>query len=202
MQTEAERKAKVSAYNRAYRIKNRERIAIVQRAYRKRNKERIAARAKTYRIEHADKIAAKDREYRQTHKEERAATDKAWYKANRERLAARNKVYRDSHKEETRVYDKARRAQYPAQTVELDRKNSLRKRGVELGHTPAEWETMLIRFGYLCLCCGRSTDDIHRDHVVPISKGGTDEIANIQPLCNVCNSRKSNKIIDYRGGTN
>jgi len=36
------------------------------------------------------------------------------------------------------------------------------------------------------------------DHVLPVSKGGTSYISNIQPLCQPCNSGKKDKHIDYR----
>ena len=32
------------------------------------------------------------------------------------------------------------------------------------------------------------------DHVIPISKGGNDSLKNKQILCNVCNSKKGNKL--------
>ena len=36
------------------------------------------------------------------------------------------------------------------------------------------------------------------DHIVPVSLGGKNTIDNLQPLCLTCNSKKHNKIIDYR----
>jgi HNH endonuclease len=40
-----------------------------------------------------------------------------------------------------------------------------------------------------CVQCG-STDDLHFDHKVPYSRGGTNTVNNIQLLCGPCNRRK------------
>lgn len=37
------------------------------------------------------------------------------------------------------------------------------------------------------------------DHTIPISRGGTDDINNLEPCCQTCNSRKSDKLIPING---
>lgn len=49
----------------------------------------------------------------------------------------------------------------------------------------------------VCLCCG-SSEKLSLDHVIPVNKNGPNTIENLQTLCLSCNSRKSDKIIDYR----
>lgn len=63
-----------------------------------------------------------------------------------------------------------------------------------------DWEDLLSSTGNKCLCCGISFDEALPtvDHVTPLSRGGTNKIDNIQPLCKRCNSRKHQKYIDYR----
>jgi hypothetical protein len=55
--------------------------------------------------------------------------------------------------------------------------------------------------GY-CVRCLQKPDwrtmRLTKDHVIPISEGGDDSIANIQPLCPNCNSRKGQEVRDYR----
>lgn len=35
---------------------------------------------------------------------------------------------------------------------------------------------------------------ITKDHIVPSSKGGVNNVANLQPMCSVCNAAKGNKV--------
>lgn len=65
-------------------------------------------------------------------------------------------------------------------------------------YTIAEWAALLVLYGNKCLCCGRDDARLYADHVIPVVKGGSSNIDNIQPLCASCNSRKGSKIIDYR----
>ena len=49
------------------------------------------------------------------------------------------------------------------------------------------------RDGGRCRQCG-STQQLHFDHVIPISRGGANTVANIQLLCGACNRVKGAKL--------
>ena len=49
------------------------------------------------------------------------------------------------------------------------------------------------RDGGACVRCGAS-NDLHFDHIIPFSRGGSDEALNIQILCRACNLAKSDRI--------
>lgn len=45
------------------------------------------------------------------------------------------------------------------------------------------------RDGYRCKACG-ATENLSLDHIIPVSKGGSDDPQNLQTLCRRCNSVK------------
>ena len=58
---------------------------------------------------------------------------------------------------------------------------------------------VLKRDNFKCCACGASpakdpSVELHIDHIIPWSKGGKTELANLQTLCSKCNLGKSNTI--------
>ena len=50
-------------------------------------------------------------------------------------------------------------------------------------------QRVLIRDGYRCVKCSRQKD-LQFDHNVAVANGGSNEEANVQLLCKICNLRK------------
>ena len=74
-----------------------------------------------------------------------------------------------------------------------------RKRGASGSFTLGEWETLKAQYNWTCPSCKRSEPKIKltQDHIIPISRGGSNNVENIQPLCGSCNSRKFTEVIKY-----
>jgi len=66
-------------------------------------------------------------------------------------------------------------------------------------HTLSDWEILKAQYNWTCPACKRHEPDIKltEDHIIPISKGGSDNIENIQPLCRRCNCSKRIRVIKY-----
>lgn len=83
--------------------------------------------------------------------------------------------------EKRRIYNRVREAQ---------------DRGATGSYKPQEWTSLKVKSNYACLMCKQKEPIIKLtiDHIIPISKGGSNNIENLQPLCRSCNSKKGNKI--------
>ena len=109
-------------------------------------------------------------------------TQKIWREQNPQRIAMHQKRYQDKPiaREKASVRGHRRRA------LEL---------GCEGSHTAQEWLNKKLAYGNCCAYCGKETESLTKDLVMPLSQGGSNNIDNIVPACNFCNSSKHNKII-------
>jgi 5-methylcytosine-specific restriction endonuclease McrA len=103
---------------------------------------------------------------------------RAWYLKNKQKVIDDGKRWYQEHPDQAFAkHARRRRRQYEA----------------EGSHTRQEWNEILRQHDYKCVHCG-TTEQLTKDHIVPLAKSGSDYAANLQPLCLPCNSRKKDKV--------
>lgn len=107
------------------------------------------------------------------------------YKKNKDKILARNKEWASSNPDKVRV-------------LSLAGTNRRKVRQLNCGgsHTHQEWIDLLEKCGHRCVSCGQKKK-LSKDHIIPLIKGGSDFITNIQPLCRECNSSKRDKVVNF-----
>lgn len=137
-----------------------------------------------------------------------AAAERARYAADPDKMRKRSRdagrKHRAERKEHRNAYlrqwsanntdaSKSIKARYRQNNPEQGRLDAQRRRcrlkGVDGSFTRIDIVRITERQEGLCACCG-SPDGLTIDHIVPISKGGSNWPSNLQMLCRPCNSKK------------
>lgn len=157
--------------------------------YLRHREEVIAARA-AWRKANPDLATAQAHEHYLRNREKRRAQISAWSKAHNgqrcDQENARRRANRAHYRDLERQYRKANPEPY---RLLVARRRALRANAPG-SHTLQEWREKCALFANLCAYCGRGDVLLARDHKIPLTRGGSDDIANIVPACGSCNSRK------------
>jgi 5-methylcytosine-specific restriction endonuclease McrA len=138
---------------------------------------------KQWRADRVDHVRAKNKAWREVNKDRIREIDKLWALANKDKCKAGHRRWQLRH---------------PSKVCRISHVRRARLRGCEGDYTVQEWLELCVQYDNHCLCCMRNDLPLTIDHIVPIARGGSNSIDNMQPLCGRCNSRKNAKTIDYR----
>ena len=123
-----------------------------------------------------------------------------WNDDNKDRRKEYNKINKEYKNEYNKKWNKNTYQNIKEKIIENSRKYRARKLNAGGVFSEEEFKQKLIFYQYKCCKCGTNLKEaiIHRDHMKPLSKGGSNYISNIQPLCAQCNLSKNSKHRDYR----
>ena len=167
---------------------NREKVLEKRKKEYSENPELIKEKSRKHYHENIDKVREYDRLRSKFPKRQQDLKNnrKRHYESNKEKYIAKASEWDRNH---------------PEQALERCTKRRATKQGIEGNHfTRNEFQDLCKKYENKCLCCGRTDKPLTADHVIPLSwkVPRSDEISNIQPLCQSCNSKKHAKHIDYR----
>lgn len=161
---------------------------------------------KVYREAHADERHAYQKVYRQTHIEERRAYHKAYGYTHIEERRVRNqdhadniyekqRTYREKHAEKISMRRRAYRLAHIEEERAITRNRHARKKSNGGIHTAADIQKQYANQKGKCYYCqAKVGSTYHVDHVIPLSRNGSNDPSNLVIACTVCNARKYNKL--------
>ena len=158
-----------------------------------------AANQREYARRHPDRKRESDRRYRSQHTEQVTEKKRDWSDRNREKLNQQSAEWRMANREKRNAIVRDYRARHPESYRLTAERCRARKSAADGSCTKAEWVSILKRYApdSRCPACGK-VGALTMDHIVPLSLGGSNAPDNLQPLCNRCNAKKGQRIIDYR----
>lgn len=93
----------------------------------------------------------------------------------------------------------ARQANWEKRNPEKGKARVARRRGLLrssfFAFTEGDWEGVQRRYRWSCGYCGVRSTELHREHVIPLSRGGDHSVGNIIPACVSCNSSKGARTV-------
>lgn len=156
-----------------------------------------------YYYKNKEKVLKKSKERRNKYTKERMQEIKRqrhqYYLDNKDKILSNNKKWKlnnDDYKEYCKNYTKKYNASDDGKI-----KNRMRvhkRRTILETLEEIDYKALKDKFdklGNKCVMCG-SEENITIDHIIPITKGGTNDIDNLQPLCKSCNSSKRDKTME------
>lgn len=190
-------KSCVKARTATYREENRDSILKKKHDYYVANAEAIKKKCAECRIANLDwyrqkKQAWEDRN-REKVREIRRNAMRRMRQSNPEKVAAASKRWREKNS----GYLPSWRAENPESISVYNRNRHARVKNSVGKFSPKEWRELCAKYGHCCLRC-KKRKPLTVDHVVALSKGGENNISNIQPLCGSCNSWKGARQFDFR----
>lgn len=180
---------------------NKERVSHKRKLYCEQNKERIATLNKAYRDSHQDQLREYFKTYHRTNRAKKCAVSKAHYLANKPLHLAKAKKRRENNKAQVAAYFRRYDQERPETHRTAKRNYKARKKRAQGSFSPVQWLAKCSYWGWTCYLCHAplTPSTVHAEHRIPLSRGGTNWIANIAPSCVPCNLSKNNKTeAEYR----
>ena len=178
-------------------FKSKEAEKAYHRKWEKENKEAQSVKKEKWYREHKEKVRKYGIVYRKENSQRIRADKAKWQKKNPEKCNARTREWEQRNPDKVKAKETNWRKNNPDKAKAKMHRRLAKIHGNGGSFTGEEWKALCNKYNHRCLDCGKRKK-LEADHIIPVSKGGTSNIDNIQPLCRTCNAHMGTKTTDFR----
>jgi len=155
----------------------------------------VSEAGKLSRSKHADKAKVRAKKYAVEHREQVNANAREYVKRNPEKRKETMRAYSETHREQEREKKRRWRANNPEKhRAEKERRRAW-KLNAEGEYTADDIKAQYSRQKGKCYWCNvKLNNKYHVDHIVPLSRGGSNRPDNIVCACPHCNDSRGAKL--------
>lgn len=191
----------IIAQQRIYRAKNAEHIRMMNKLYHQKNREARIQANRNYRLNHPDAFRRYRDDWRRKNPDKVAQCHADYQLRHRDRIRKASRDYARSHRAEKRIQLKRWRQNNPERVKAAKARRRAREQLAEGTFTCDDIWSIFVSQGECCAYCNKKLywgvrRSITIDHIVPLSRGGTNYPENIALACLSCNSGKCDKTLD------
>ena len=172
---------------RKYKEENPEKVKECQRKYYQENQEKVKKRRRKYKEENPEKVKECQRKYNEENQEKVKERQRKYREENPEKVKEIVRKWKEENPDKVKAYGV--NSNYVRRIRELNTGAPLKTK-----LTAGGLDLLIQRQDFRCASCNKDiTQDNHLDHMIPLSRGGTNSMDNVQYLCSVCNLTKGKK---------
>jgi 5-methylcytosine-specific restriction endonuclease McrA len=136
-------------------------------------------------------------DWRSRNKERMLETSKKYYEENKFDVLNRHKKYYDKNKDVLNEQKKEYYTKNKDYFYEKTKSRRAKKLNATGKYTKEDVLNLLIKQNYKCKYCGCDIKEYYEvDHIIPLSKGGSNWPDNLCIACRYCNRSKGNKTLE------
>jgi len=142
-------------------------------------------------------LKERNKAYYQKNKDRYKERGRKWQDENKERIAKKRRDYYLENRERLKAYQKEWKKRNP----DLHKRHKTKRRAIKMQVETEVWthEEIAAQGTGLCPYCGKEIGFVYDseimqiDHMIPLSRGGSDLTENLEPVCCECNLKKHAK---------
>lgn len=134
-----------------------------------------------------------DKEHPERVRENNLKNNRKYRASHHNQLLEKQREFRNNNPMAIYKYNRKYQISHPDKVREFNHRRRTKNINATGNFTNKEWIKLKNDYDNRCAYCNQKSNFLELDHIIPLSRGGSNNIENIVPACRSCNASKGSK---------